>query len=360
MDEATPNPLDVALVIDHLTFDRMGPVIGHLSIGLLDFVNQITLVTPASAAQQLSLGPVRVIHYAPPSWAVWDRGARPVLEGLGAQVPSLIHAISSRSFHLAQGIAGQTGRPLIGHLLGSEDLHPRWQPVFDRMTQIIAASKPLLDLATERQLTVPDRLNLVRPGLLTEPAPSCFMQPNLMPTVLCMSAFERGTGVDRLIEAMGILAKEHQELMLFLVATGPEERRLRRLVEQHQLIKSVTFSQPLTDWARAMRAADIFVVPSDVDRVDLRLLHAQAAGMAAVTGRMSNSDFVIHGRTALVCPQPTPEALAGAIRTLVDDRPTAINLATEALEHCKSFHSLSRMAELTAEVYRKVVASTAT
>ena len=38
------------------------------------------------------------------------------------------------------------------------------------------------------------------------------------------------------------------------------------------------------------------VVPSDVDRVDLRLLHALAAGMAAVTGAMPNSDFVIDRR----------------------------------------------------------------
>ena len=45
-DEQTPEPLSVALVIDHLTFDRLGPLIGHLTVGLLEFTQQITLTTP--------------------------------------------------------------------------------------------------------------------------------------------------------------------------------------------------------------------------------------------------------------------------------------------------------------------------
>ena len=56
MTQDTPGePLSAALVIDQLTFDRLGPVISHLSVGLLDSVSQITLVTPAEAALNLSL-----------------------------------------------------------------------------------------------------------------------------------------------------------------------------------------------------------------------------------------------------------------------------------------------------------------
>ncbi|MCH8967570.1 MAG: glycosyltransferase family 4 protein [Planctomycetes bacterium] len=343
-----------ALVIDQRTFDRLGPVIEHLSVGLLDFVSEVILITPATAARRLSLGPVRVIEHPRLRWPMRDRTVQQILSELKRQPPTVIHAITSRSFGLADELALETGRPLVGHLLGSEDLHPKDSGVFGRMKKLIAASKPLLEAACERHLLDAEDIVLVRPGLLPASAPTCFDHEDRIPTMLCMSAFESSTGVDRLIRATKILITEKHDLMLFLVATGRMESRLRKLVEKENLIKHVTIGLPLTNWSAAMRAADIFVVPGDVDRVDVRLLHALAAGMAAVTGAMPNSDFVIDNRTVLVRPDPSSEALAGAIRQLLRDRAAARLLASRALEHCKNKHSLSEMARETARVYREV------
>ncbi len=353
-DEGSVEPIGAALVIDQLTFDRLGPIIGHLSVGLLDSVSEIILITPAQAALRLSLGPVRVIQHSRFRWPMRERIVHRILEDLSRQLPTVIHAISSRSFGLAEDLALETRRPLVGHLLGSEDLHPTAQPTFQRMNKVIAASKPLLQAARDRHLIDPERVTLIRPGLLPVSAPTCFVRDDRIPTILCMSALEHAAGIDRLIQATKILVAEKQDLMLFLVARGAAEGRLRKLVEKEDLIKHVTFGQPMVNWLQAMRAADIFVVPGDVDRVDVRLLHALAAGMAAVTGSMSNSDFVVDRHTVLVCPDPTPQALAAAIRQLLRDRPNARLLASRALEHCKKYHSLSDMARKTAEVYREV------
>ena len=79
--------------------------------------------------------------------------------------------------------------------------------------------------------------------------------------------------------------------------------------------------------------------------------------MAAVTGAMPNSDFVIDRRTAMVCSNPTAESLAQTIRQLLHDRAEARLLASRALEHCKQYHSLSDMAQKTADVYHEILAS---
>ena len=350
-------PIRAALVIDQLSFDRLGPIIGHLTVGLLDSINEVLLVTPAAAAQRLSLGPVRVIEHPRLRWPMRERITRSISSRLEEHPPTLFHAISSRSFSLARELALQARRPFVGHILGSEDLHPRSQAAFDGMDKVIAASKPLVELALERHMIDADRVALIRPGLLPESAPSCFVRDDRIPALLCMSALESATGVDRLIEAVKILVSEKQDLMLFLVARGPAEGRLRKLVEREGLIKHVTFGQPMSDWITTMRAADVFVVPGDVDRVDLRLLHALAAGMAAVTGAMPNSDFVIDRRTVMVCPDPTPKALAKTIRQLLRDRAEARLLASRALKHCKEHHSLSQMAQKTADLYHEILAS---
>ena len=73
----------------------------------------------------------------------------------------------------------------------------------------------------QEQLRIPaERIDLVRPGVLASQGIACFADPQRVPTVLCSSALERGSGVDRLIEAVDILRKRDQELLLFLLGQG--------------------------------------------------------------------------------------------------------------------------------------------
>lgn len=354
MGEETARPFKVALIIDQLTFDRLGPVVGHLCVGLLDFVTQVTLITPAKAASNLSLGPVRVALHKNLRWPFKGRELGKILEQLEQEPPSVIHAISRRSFRLGEDLAMHCERPLVRHLLSAEDLKDSSRRPTGLPEKFIAASTPLFEAAENRRGVDPECLELIRPGLLPTAEPSCFVKDDVTPTVLCMSAFENLTGVDRLVRATKILVDEGRRLMLFLLGRGPKERMVRDLVESQKLIKHVTVGRPVTDWQPAMRSADIFVVPGVVKRVDVRLLHALAAGMAAVTCEMPNSDFMIHERTGLVCNEETPQSIAAAIRRLLQDRVLARRLARAALDHCKQHHSLSLMAEETARVYREL------
>jgi glycosyltransferase involved in cell wall biosynthesis len=340
-------PLSVALVIDQLTFDRMGPVISHLTIGLLDSIDRLTLITPAREAEELSLGPVNVIPYRRRPWPFRRGGFDRLLEQFGEVTPNVIHAFSHRAGPLARNLADELDRPMVLHLLSTTDVDRAGQYAPATM---IAASGPLHDAAVHAAHDTP--VELIRPGLLSATFPSCFSRPGLSPSILCMSAFEPETGVENLIHAARKLVDHGEDFMLLLLGDGPDEHRLRKLVEKLSLLKHVTFGRRMTDWQMIMSTADLFVVPGLVDRVDVRLLQAMAAGVAPVCCEMPNSDFVVDGETGIRCERQAGDALAAAILGLLRDRDNARKIARHALEHCRKHHSLSVMAELTAALYR--------
>ncbi len=352
--EPQSNPIHPAVVVDAVTFDEFGPVIQHLSVGLLDYIGQLTLITPAPDARKLSLGPVQIISHRPAHWLWGLRDFQSILEELRKNPPDLIHAVSSRSYPLSVRLAFEMKLPLLLHIRSGTDLRIASHLRGKLRPAISTPSEPLYRAAQSLHLADEPLLALIRPGLLTEQSPSCFESPNRVPTLLCMSPFNKSSGVDRLIRAVKTLVDEGQSLMLFLLAQGPWERRLRRLVESEKLIQYVTFAPP-PNWSVAIKAADLYVVPAPSDSVDTRLLYALADGIAAVTCAMPNCDFMIHEKTGLICEQPTPAALAENIRRLLKNRPLAQQLARNAIEHCRQYHSLSGMAERTASLYRAIL-----
>lgn len=82
------------------------------------------------------------------------------------------------------------------------------------------------------------------------------------------------------------------------------------------------------------------------------LLEASACGApVAATTAGGIPEVVEHGRTGLLCPPRDPEALAGNISRLLEDRDAALRLAAEARHSLPRF-GLRRMAEQIEEVYR--------
>ncbi|MCG3138772.1 MAG: D-inositol-3-phosphate glycosyltransferase [Phycisphaerae bacterium] len=354
--EPTATSLHAALVVDQLTFDRLGPMINYLCVGLLDYIQKLTLITSAPAARQLSLGPVQVILHQPLRWYNRQAHLRRTIQKLQEVPPDIIHGFTIRSAVWAQALAGHYSCPLIGHLLGSEDLQLATNWPVHSWQGLICASEVLQQNLQQQVESGSEILYLIRPGLLTESSPHCFSRPEMTPSLLCMTAFEPALPVADLIRAVRLLQDEGLEVMLFLAARGPHEKFLRQLTEKLQLHRQITFTEPATDWNLLMKGADVFLVPGVVDRVDVRLLHALASGVCAITGPVPNSDFMIHQQTGWICDPPSPESYAAAIQRLISEPHLAQAMSARALEYCRQQHSLSRMAERTAAVYQQIIA----
>ncbi len=352
--------ISTALCIDGDALDMLGRVLRHLVVGLVDQAVYIRLVGPDPRIESLRLGPIQSLVHEPITWPFSEKRLSRVLEALGTQPPTVVHALSSGSYGEAIAIAEAFEADLVFQVTSVADVGGMARFTHKRIGCFLACSKPLAAILQSQLRIPPERIDVVRPGVLASKDIACFSQPGREATILCTAPFDKGGGVDRLIEAAALIQRRGHSLLVFLLGKGPQESALRRLVGSRNLRARVTFAQPLGDIAGAMQSADIFVRPYADNRFDVDTLQALGAGMAAVTLTNTICDYIHNRETALVCDAPSAESLADAIERLLTDRPAARQMATAGMEYVRTHHAMSGMAERAAAVYRRLALARAT
>jgi glycosyltransferase involved in cell wall biosynthesis len=145
-----------------------------------------------------------------------------------------------------------------------------------------------------------------------------------------------------------------------LLGGGPEEWRLRKLAADLGLGPSLVFAEPEGDVLQVMTGADIFVQPAAERAISARSLQALGYGMAVVAVAGGISDMFANDQTAVVCETGSVQDLAAGIERLLADHELARRLAANAIAHMRANHTMSAMAERTAEVYRSLSERTET
>lgn len=348
------------LCIHRDVFDRLGPVLRYLAVGLVDQSVQLRLLSADPRVETLRLGPIQSLIHRRVGWPVTGRRIDHILGALSHQPPTVVHAMSAESYRTAGAIAEAFDADLVFQVTSLADCDGIAQFGGPRVGRFHAISQPLVSVL-ETQLQIdPERIDLIHPGVRASQHIACFAGPDRGATILCTSPFERGTGVDKLIQAADLLRKRDHETMVFLLGGGRQELALRRLTRERKLSSHVTFANPLGDLAQAMNSADIFVHPAQDTFFTAGGLQAMGAGMAVVAFASTVCDFYRHGETAVVCEKPTAKALADAIEALLTAPEEARRIATASMEYVRAHHAMSGMAERTAAAYRRLALNRAT
>lgn len=360
--EKKTNPLavSVALCLDGDVFDRFGPVLRHLVVGLVDQAVQIRLVGTDARIEGLKLGPVQSVLYRRIVWPVRGRRTEQLMEMLATDPPTIAHAMSGESYAVGLDIADAFDTDVALQVTSVADCERITQLDTTRVGVFIAMSDPLVEILLT-QLSLPEeRIALVRPGVRTATDSRRGILTKGEPTILCTAPLESGGGVDKLIKAAAILKKRGHEFLLFLLGTGAKETALRRLAHDRGLDRCVIFSHPTGDLVQAMQSADIFVHPSEDAALSADGLSAMGNGMAVVCVPNAVCDYYRHDDTALVAEHATADALADSIQRLLADRALAHRLAAAGVEYLRTHHAWSGMAERTAAAYRQFALNRAT
>ena len=107
---------------------------------------------------------------------------------------------------------------------------------------------------------------------------------------------------------------------------------LKKQAQDAGIADKVAFlgSKAQPDIVALLREADLFVLPSkeaksgDRDGLPNVILEAMASGLPVVASGISGIPLAVEdGRTGLLVPEKEPEALLGALRSLLSDRATA-------------------------------------
>ncbi|MBA2548665.1 MAG: glycosyltransferase [Burkholderiaceae bacterium] len=166
-------------------------------------------------------------------------------------------------------------------------------------------------------------------------------------------------GFDTLIRAMQTIDGD-----LWIGGRGPLTNSLKQLAIDMGVAHKVRFLGFIPDQLLPAyyEACDVFCMPS-VERAEqfgLVQLEAMACGKPVVTTRLGTGvEFVtLDGVTGLLVPPKDVDALASALRRLLDDNELRTCMGSAGKQRVEQVFSLEQMIRKTVDVYHRVLAST--
>jgi glycosyltransferase involved in cell wall biosynthesis len=288
------------------------------------------------------VGATPIILGWPGPLGAWDRfrfkqlgvlPAQPDLRVLGVRV---VHAQFGRGGALALPIARALGVPLVVTFHGGDatkDKHYRRSlipTVFQRRLAALQKEAALFLCVSEfvRQRLAargfpPEKLKVLRLGVEIDTARAT-EPPVDPPTAVFVGRFVEKKGIAHLIEAARLTASQGSPVRFMLIGDGPLAGELRKRAAG---LDNVSFTGwlPSKEVRRHMRRALVLCAPSvvartgDADGLPTVVLEAMADGIPVIGSREAGiGEAVEDGKTGLLVASGSAQALADAIRTLVD------------------------------------------
>jgi glycosyltransferase involved in cell wall biosynthesis len=251
---------------------------------------------PAAALVARALGlPLTVkargsdIHY-------WGQRPRALAQMLGAARQAAALLAVSEALRGDMIALGMPGERITVHYTGLD--RERFHPMERRAARALVSAIPELQVCTEGRL-------VVTPGALIA----------IKGQALAIAALER-------------LPDVH----LALAGTGEDEATLRRLVQARGLTDRVQFLGQVSHdlLPQLFSAADAVVLPSEREGLANVWVEALACGAPLVVPDIGGAREVVRDRSAGRIAARDPDAIAAALRDLLDDPPSQEAVATNA------------------------------
>ena len=349
-------PVNVLLVVDNDVYARLGSVVWHLGVGLMDEPVRVTIL--ARTAKYLSgdsIGPWRVVSL-PPRLVSWPKmKADDVLKDIGGEKPDVVHCMSAQLARWVLPWATQWKSPMLVHLTDMVDARQYRSLRRIPTVHAVALNHTIAEAAGKQRGRSSSPVQVMPLGLPAGKEPAGFAHPERVPAIVVTSSLEKRCGLENVLKSLAAIVKNQRELQLFILNTGPAERYFRRLVERDDLRPYVSFAGRMRNWAaqrEALRGGDLFIMPGGHQRFSINTLIAMATGLVVLAPSDTTEDYLIDGTTASLFDPRTPDSLTEKWLTLLDHRDKANQLAQSALEYVRSHYQASAMAAATAALYR--------
>ncbi|WP_090825645.1 glycosyltransferase family 4 protein [Nitrosovibrio tenuis] len=298
-----------------------------------------------------------------PQWAARIKGIRAVFRLLpylvrlwrSAGKVQLFHimANSGWSWHLfaapAIWIARIRGKPVIVNYRGGEadrffNESFSWvKPSLQRSHAIIVPSGFLEAVFGKRGFAtslVPNIIDLSRfKAEMGDDATQRVNQPDF-PHIIVTRNLEPIYDNITALHAFNIVRRTFPAARLTLAGSGPERDRLAQLAAELGMAEAVTFTGRLDNegMVSIYRAADVMVNPSLADNMPISVLEALASGVPVVSTDVGGIPYLVeHQKTAMLVPAQSPEAMASAILSLLNNPAKARRMAKAGIEYVQQY-----------------------
>lgn len=209
-----------------------------------------------------------------------------------------------------------------------------------------------LGAAPERVRVIPNGIDVTVPRRTPNRALRDAISPPDHALVLAVAQLRPHKGHAVLLQALRMLPG----VALGVVGEGPERERLERLARGLEIVNRVQFLGFRNDVGDLLAVADVVVLPSESEGVPLAVLEALLAHRPVVATDVGGLPTVlVDGVTGLVVPPRNPDALAAAIRRILDDRAFGARLGAAGGRLVRDRFSAERMVARIELLYRETL-----
>lgn len=285
---------------------------------------------------------------------------------LRKEKPQIVHTHTAKAGFVGRVAARLAGVPVIIHTYHGHVLHGYYSP---RKTQLLRQMEAILAHLTDHIIAVSERVKQDLVTYRVAPAEKIGVIPlgfDLAPFVAARAnrgEFRREFGLDAHAPLIGIVGrifpiKNHR---LFLdaaarVAAQQSDARfvivgdgtLRGEMESHTrelgLGERVVFTGWRRDLPRIYSDLDVLVVSSDNEGTPVSAIEAMASGCPVVATAVGGlPDLIADGETGCLVPAKSPDALANAVLSLLQNSPLAERLGAAAQASVLERFTVSRL-----------------
>lgn len=253
--------------------------------------------------------------------------------------------------------------------------HPEWFPQRElrrmkvliplsarRATRVITASEHAAGAIAEHLRVPRAKISVIPYGISPDFSPMDRLEAEALveqkfalrpPYLLAVGLLQPRKNLHRLLEALALIAPEHPNLKLAVVgATGwgnePFYESLARLKLQERVV--LCGSVPNADLRALYSAAEMLVYPSLYEGFGIPPLEAMACGTPVAASEATSIPEVV-GEAGVLFDPRDPAAMAGAVRSLLEDEALARRLVAQGLQRVRQF-TWRRAAEGYLELFR--------
>ena len=175
--------------------------------------------------------------------------------------------------------------------------------------------------------------------------------------VLFVGRLEKVKGIDFLLEAIAILKVKYNKFFkVALVGDGPLKEKLKELFKKLKIEDQVKFLGIQKDVGKFMRSSKIFVLQSRWEGFGLVIIEAMSNMVPVIASNVGGIPEIIkNGENGILVPPKDPEALAKAIKLLLDSPELQKRIAQNAYEKVKEKFSIGRYTIDLLNLYKKIL-----
>ena len=288
---------------------------------------------------------------------------------LREQRPTIIHSFLFRANILTRIAGCLTGVPVIissTRVMGGEK---GYYHLIERVTSFmvdryIAVSGSVKRYIIQKSKVHDGKVSIIYNGVKVKNNSTSSMQNMKMyfgiededNIIITVGRLHKQKGYSYLFHAISMVEKEMPRLKLLIIGEGEDENNLKDLAESLDLNNKIIFAGLRYDVEKILPMTKIFILPSLWEGMPNVLLEAMAAGKPVIATEVGGvPEVVLHGKTGILVPPEDSDAIANAMRYLLQDELKAKKMGEAGRLRVEEHFTIAGMLERTEDLYQELL-----